>query len=208
LDLNGEGFQLTSAAGGVMFDISGTGHSIQIGWTAANSSNAFLALPGADGIVHDGKQLFGNFTPQPASNNRNGFAALAVYDDPKNGGNGDGVIDGRDAVFSSLRLWIDANHDGISQPEELHTLPSLSVTSISLNYKADQRTDQYGNVFRYRAQVDPGDATNTGRMAYDVFLVTSQSTNKNIPRGLAPTVAYQCPVQVPTKGGMLSTSGR
>jgi len=40
-----------------MFDISGTGHSIQIGWTAANSSNAFLALPGADGIVHDGKQL-------------------------------------------------------------------------------------------------------------------------------------------------------
>jgi hypothetical protein len=171
-DLNGEGFRLTDATNGVVFDISGTGHPIRMGWTAAGSNNAFLVLPGADGLVQSGKQLFGNFTPQPQSTTPNGFAALAVYDDPKNGGNGDGVIDSRDAVFASLRLWIDANHDGISQPDELHALPSLRVNSISLNYKPDQRTDQYGNVFRYRAQVDPGDTTNTGRMAYDVFFVT------------------------------------
>ncbi len=213
-DLNGEGFRLTDATNGVVFDISGTGHPIRMGWTAPGADNAFLALPGADGLVRNGKQLFGNFTSQPASNTPNGFAALAVYDDPKNGGNGDGVIDSRDAIFTSLRLWIDANHDGISQPEELHTLPSLGVTSISLNYKAAQRTDQYGNVFRYRAQVDPGDSTNTGRMAYDVFFVTSQPTSKNIPRGLirrglipADADAQKCAVPLPTKGGMLSTTG-
>jgi hypothetical protein len=141
LDLSGRGFQLTSAANGVTFDISGTGHPVQIAWTASGAENAFLALPGADGLVHNGKQLFGNYTTQPASTTRNGFAALAVYDQPANGGNGDGVIDARDAVFASLRLWIDTNHDGISQPEELHTLPSLGVNSISLTYKADQRTD-------------------------------------------------------------------
>jgi hypothetical protein len=163
----------------VSFDISGTGHPIQMGWPAPGANNAFLALPGADGLVHNGKQLFGNFTPQPPSSNPNGFAALAVYDDPKNGGNRDGIIDARDAIFSSLRLWIDANHDGISQPEELFTLPSLGVTSISLQYKADERTDQYGNVFRYRAQVNPGDATSTGRMAYDVFFVVGVPTAKN-----------------------------
>lgn len=210
IDLSGNGFNLTGAAGGVSFDISGTSHSVQMGWTASGANNAFLALPGADGLVHNGQQLFGDFTPQPPSENPNGFAALAVYDQPANGGNGDGVIDSRDGIFSSLRLWIDANHDGISQPEELHTLASLGVNSISLAYKADQRTDQYGNVFHYRAQVNPGDPTNTGRMAYDVFFVTLPSTSaKNlIPWRVTPANVQKCPVPpVQTKGGMLSTTG-
>jgi hypothetical protein len=144
---------------------------LQMGWTAQGADNAFLALPGPDGRVHNGKQLFGNFTPQPTSDTPNGFAALAVYDLPANGGNGDGIIDARDAIFTSLRLWIDANHDGVSQPEELHTLPSLGINSISLNYKMSQKTDQYGNVFRYRAQVNPDNPTDAGKTAYDVFFV-------------------------------------
>lgn len=173
LDISGSGFDLTSAANGVVFDISGTGHPIQIAWTAPGAQNAFLCLPDSSGRCDDGKDLFGNFTPQPPSATPNGFAALAVYDQPTNGGNGDGVIDANDAVFSSLRLWIDANHDGISQPNELYTLPSLGIISIGLSYKWDQRTDQYGNVFRYRAQVNPGGAPGVGRIAYDVFLVHS-----------------------------------
>jgi hypothetical protein len=172
IDVGGQGFLLTSVAGGVTFDMAGTGNPIQIAWTAPNANNAFLALPDADGFVPNGKQLFGNFTPQPTSATPNGFAALAVYDDPKNGGNGDGIIDAGDAIFPSLRLWIDANHDGIAQAEELHTLPSLGVNSISLNYKADLRTDQYGNLFRFRAQVNPGNPASVGRMAYDVFFST------------------------------------
>jgi hypothetical protein len=173
LDLNGKGFVLTSAQNGVMFDISGTGHSVQMGWIAQGADNAFLALPGGDGLVHNGKQLFGDFTPQPPSDTPNGFAALAVYDEPKNGGNGDGIIDFRDAIFSSLRLWIDENHDGVSQPGELHTLPSLGVNSISLKYQLSTRTDQYGNVFRFKSKVNPDDpdASRVDRTAYDVFFV-------------------------------------
>jgi hypothetical protein len=190
LDLSGKGYFLTDAANGVMFDISGTGTPVQMGWTAPGANNAFLALPGPDGLVHTGQQLFGNFTPQPpcpAGDTKcslNGFRALAVYDDPKNGGNGDGIIDARDAIFSSLRLWIDANHDGVSQPEELHTLPSLGVNAISLNYKADERTDQYGNVFRYRARVNPDiKQTDVGKTAYDVFFVVQPPA----------TTAQSCP---------------
>lgn len=89
---------LTSAVNGVQFDITGTGKSVQMGWTAPGVTNAFLVLPDADGLVPNRKQLFGNFTPPPPSSNPNGFAALAVYDDPKNGGNGNGEIDPGDAI--------------------------------------------------------------------------------------------------------------
>ncbi len=186
LDVTGGGFFLTDAAQGVRFDIRGTGTPVQVAWTAPGAQNAFLCLPDANGMCDDGKDLFGNFTPQPSSPTPNGFAALAVYDDPKNGGNGDGTIDARDAIFSSLRLWIDANHDGISQPTELYTLPSLGITSISLNYKWDQRTDQYGNIFRYRAQV--GSTSGAGRMAYDVFLVIQTSNGSTVTAQSCPAV--------------------
>ncbi|MGC1483105.1 MAG: hypothetical protein WA789_04865, partial [Candidatus Acidiferrum sp.] len=80
LDLSGNGFFLTSAQNGVQFDISGDGTPLQIAWTSSGSDNAFLALPASDGLIHNGKELFGNFTLQPPSEHPNGFAALAVYD--------------------------------------------------------------------------------------------------------------------------------
>jgi hypothetical protein len=70
-----------------------------MGWTA-NANNAFLVLDrNGDGVINGGAGMFGNFTPQPSSPNPNGFLALAVYDDPTNGGNGDGMIDARDQIF-------------------------------------------------------------------------------------------------------------
>jgi hypothetical protein len=181
VDTEGEGFRLTSAQTGVAFDISGTGHPVQLAWTDGHFHNAFLALPGPDGLVHNGKELFGNFTPQPQSAHPNGFNALAQFDKPENGGNGDGIIDVLDAVFSKLRLWIDENHDGICQPEELHRLPELGVYSLSFSYVESRRTDQFGNQFRYKARVNPGErrdprdqtpSGDPGRWAYDVFLAT------------------------------------
>jgi hypothetical protein len=149
VDTRGEGFPLTSAQAGVKFDITGTGQPVQLAWTERGSHDAFLALPGSDGLVHNGKELFGNFTPQPASANPNGFLALAEFDKPENGGNGDGIIDERDAVFSRLRLWIDENHDGVCQVNELHPLPELGVFSLALRYRESRRTDDFGNQFRY-----------------------------------------------------------
>jgi hypothetical protein len=176
LDLSGNGFVLTDGAHGVAFDIAGNGKPIQIAWTALGADNAFLCLPDSGGKCDDGKDLFGNFTPQPSSAHPNGFAALAVYDQPANGGNGDGIIDARDKIFSSLRLWVDSNHDGICQPGELFTLPSQGVNSISLNYHLSMKRDQFGNLFRYRSGVNPDDQkadADVGRTAYDVFLVTA-----------------------------------
>jgi len=176
VDTDGRGFNLTDAKSGVKFDITGTNHPIQIAWTASGSQNAFLAIDlNHNGKIDSGKELFGNFSPQPMSKEPNGFLALAIYDTPALGGNGDGIIDARDRVFSSLLLWIDKNHDGISQPDELHSLAELGVTSIDLKYRESRRIDEFGNEFRFKGRIDigaKGSQSAVDHTIYDVFLVS------------------------------------
>lgn len=176
IDTDGSGFHLTSAANGIKFDFFGNGQTLQVAWTQPGSTNGWLAIDlNGNGVIDSGQELFGNASPQPPlapnepDSDLNGFRALAEYDT-----NGDGVINKKDAQWGQLLVWIDTNHDGVSQPNELHHLDDIGIHSISLKYTQSPMTDAYGNQFKLKGHLNPDKGDNVNRVIYDVYLTTAQ----------------------------------
>lgn len=160
---------LTAPWQGVWFDLLGNmqpASPVMSSWFAnGDSENYFLALPNENGEVLGADQLFGNATRGPDQHYAShGFAALAKYDN-----NGDHMINQEDEVYSKLRLWKDANLDGIAQPEELFTLEEKGVLAIDLQFdERYQESDKYGNMTKYKSIVIMKD--DSYGLIYDLWL--------------------------------------
>ncbi|MDB5850022.1 MAG: putative rtx family calcium-binding cytotoxins and bacteriocins protein, partial [Rhodoferax sp.] len=85
-----------------------------------------------NGLIDSGKELFGDNTvltrgPNAGKTAANGFEAVADLDV-----NGDGALNSGDAAYTQLRIWQDANQDGVSQAAELKTLAQAGIASIKV----------------------------------------------------------------------------
>lgn len=173
IDLDGGVFRFTGPDQPVSFDIDGDGLMERISWTEPGAGGAFLVLDrNGNGRIDSGIELFGSATPQPLSLEPQGYIALRVFDESGEGGNGDGYISDADGVWESLQLWLDDNHDGISQPDELTPIPLTGVRAIDLEYRTSRRRDRNGNLLRYTSAVHFEDHSRPA--AVDVIFVLAE----------------------------------
>ena len=122
----------------VQFDVNGTANLDDelIGVTPPhylnrtewlNATDGYLVLDkNLNGTIDDGEEMFSNSLVAEQSR---GLASLAVID-----ANGDNILNSFDPVFNQLRVWRDANQDGIVEAGEAVGLSSLGITE--LDYKA------------------------------------------------------------------------
>jgi hypothetical protein len=152
LDLEGNGIQLSSPEEGVRFDLTGAGPG-QVAWVKGKG-NALLALDrDGNGRIDHGGELFSDTFTLRGERASDGFSALALLDRAENGGNADGRVDAGDRLYRELRLWTDANGDGVSQPGELRTLRGAGVKALELRYENTREVkDAHGNDLSCRGQ--------------------------------------------------------
>jgi hypothetical protein len=182
VDTAGDGYRLTRAADGAVFDLDANGIvAEQIAWTEADSDDGWLVLDrNGNGRVDSGAELFGSRTPAYADQaqplTEHGFDALLLLEGPSYGPSRvDRVIDARDTVYSRLRIWLDRNRNGVSEADELVPLADAGILAISTEYKENARRDQFGNKFSLMGKmlVQGPEGQQVWRNIYDVYLTVA-----------------------------------
>lgn len=124
LDLDGDGVELRSiSTSGARFDFDGDGVRDRTSWIGSGDALLFLDRNG-DGSISGANELSFTSDKPRAKSDLDGLSAFDT--------NGDGALSDVDDLYSSLRLWQDANGDGHAAPEEILTLAGAGVASIVL----------------------------------------------------------------------------
>ena len=136
LDLNGDG-QISinkRTDSGVYFDYLGDGTSIKTSWVG-KEDGILVFDKNNDGKINDGSELLGNFTQKPdGSTTKHGYDALSLLDSNK-----DGIIDAQDEGFVNLKVWQDANSNGVVDEGEMKKLSELNISSLNLTHQTENK---------------------------------------------------------------------
>ncbi|WP_028893334.1 hypothetical protein [Syntrophorhabdus aromaticivorans] len=149
LDLNGDGVKLTDfSSNPVLFDADHDGAREQTGWVSPEDGILVKDL-NANGIIDNISETLSEYFGGTAGTGgspgtkpyHDGFAALKSLDS-----NHDNVFNSSDTAWNSVKVWVDANHDGKSwrdtdgdgikdagEATELKALTELGITSINLS---------------------------------------------------------------------------
>ena len=138
LDMDGDGIEI-DVDGNVAFDLDADGFLENTAWV--NPDDAFLVIDlnadgsrgAGDGQINMTQELA--FTEWLPTGGVTDLQALSMFDTlAELGGNGDGVLSAEDTVWNELRVWQDANSNGVADDGELRTLAALGFTQINLTY--------------------------------------------------------------------------
>lgn len=138
IDMDGDGVELIArSASSVYFDSLGDGLLHHTGWVGSDDAMVVEDL-NRDAKITLGSEI--SFALRTAADDSDLQALISLHDT-----NGDGQISADDTGFENLRLWRDANSNGITDAGELMTFADAGLVSISgqrriVNYNTGDAT--------------------------------------------------------------------
>ncbi len=122
IDLDGDGIEfIPRSDSSVFFDMDGDGRTEWTSWVSKD--DGFLVIDeNRNGKIDSISELIGD-------QSRSGFAELITYDS-----NGDEILDSSDVRWAKLRVWQDANENGLADADELKKMVEIGIKSIDLRY--------------------------------------------------------------------------
>lgn len=173
IDVDGDGVVETAAySRDRYFDHNANGLLESTAWVGGDDGLLVRDLNG-NGHIDSGRELFGSNTRLVSGAlTANGFAALADLDS-----NGDGRVNASDQHFAELRIWRDANGNGVSESAELLTLQQAGIQSLTTAWTNSAHVDANGQPHRQVGSATRADGT--AAAVADVWFTSDPSRRIN-----------------------------
>ncbi|WP_322086059.1 hypothetical protein [Burkholderia sp. BCC1999] len=193
LSLDGQAVQTTAlASSSTYFDMLNDGRMVQTAWGTANEG--YLVYDPNDrnntNVVTQDSQLVGGFDE---------LQKLAQHAD----GTAHGTLTASDALWNSLKVWVDTTGTGQFQTGQLKSLDQLGITSLNLDGTQANRNNN-GNQILTNSTFTRADGS-TGDIAGVNLMYDPGATADKVDSQMRSLIAAMASYDVPAASSTLST---